>query len=286
MFKAIVVGVGDVEAGRDALALAVMLRAPEDEVALLHVQAVIGRPAPDSGAVVSAAKRLTALDRLTQLADEFAIEAEVAYIEARSVRHGLHEFARQKNVDLLVVGASHRDELGRDFVGDDTKELLEDAPCAVAVAPAGYLARARPITRIGVVYDGSAGSDQALALTRTLGTERGAELSAFAGVSAPAYAHEPADIAGEWRQRAAAARQRLAALGGLEPDARSGDAVAELARYKRSVDLLVIGAHKGGPIDYLLRASVFQQLADDPATPLLVLSPPSVSHRRVRSRRG
>jgi nucleotide-binding universal stress UspA family protein len=286
MFKTIVVGVRDVEAGRDAVALAARLRAPEDAVALLHVQVVTGRPAPDSGAVVGAAKRLTALDRLTQLADEFAIGAEVACTEARSVRHGLHEFARRQNADLLVVRASHLDELGRDFIGDDTKDLLDDAPCTVAVAPAGYLARARPIARIGVAYDGSAGSSQALALARTLAAERGAELSAFEAVSAPAYAHDPADIAGEWGQPAAAARQRLAALGGLEPDARTGDAVDELARYERSVDLLVIGAHTYGPIDHLLRASVSQQLADDPAAPLLVLPPPSVSHRRARTRRG
>jgi nucleotide-binding universal stress UspA family protein len=214
------------------------------------------------------------------------IEAEVAYIEARSVRRGLHEFARQKNVDLLVVRASELDELGRDFIGDDTKDLLDDAPCAVAVAPAGYLARTRPIARIGVAYDGSAGSEQALALARTLAAERGAELSAFEAVSAPAYAHDPADVAGESGQRAASARQRLAALGGLEPDARSGDAVDELARYERSVDLLVIGPHRYGPIDHLLQASVSQRLADDPAAPLLVLPPPSVSHRRARSRRA
>ncbi len=283
MFKTIVVGVRDVHTGRDAIALAARLRAPEDAVALFHVQVVTGRPAPDSGAVVGAAKRLTALDRLTQLADEFMIAADVAYIEARSVRHGLHEFARRRNADLLIVRASHLDELGRDFIADDTKELLDDAPCAVAVAPVGYLARAQPITRVGVGYDGSAGSEQALAMARTLAAEHGAELSAFEAVSPPAYAHDLLDVAGEWGQSAADARQRLAALGGPEPDARTGDAVDELARYERSVDLLVIGAHKYRPIDHLLRASVSQQLADDPAAPLLVLPAPAVSPRRARA---
>jgi nucleotide-binding universal stress UspA family protein len=281
MFRTIVVGVRDVEAGRDAIALAARLRAPEDAVALLHVEVVTGRPAPDSGAVVGATKRLTSLDRLTQLADEFAIEAEVAYIEAPSVRHGLHEFVRSRNADQLVVRASHLDELGRDFVGDDTKAVLEDAPCAVAVAPAGYFARARPITRIGVAYDGSAGSEQALALARKLAAERGAELSAFEAVSAPPYAHDPTNISREWGQRAAAARQRIAGLGGLEPDARTGDPVEELGRYERSVDLLVIGAHKYGPIDQLLGGSTSQQLADDPSVPLLVLPVPSVADRRA-----
>ena len=281
MFRAIVVGVGDVQAGRDAIALAARLRAPEDAVVLLHVEVVTGRPAPYSGAVVGAAKRLTSLDRLTRLADEFAIEAEVAYIEAPSVRRGLHGFVCRRNADLLVVGASHLDELGRDFIGDDTKAVLEDAPCAVAVAPAGYFARARAMTRIGVAYDGSAGSEQALALARTLAAERGAELSAFEAVSTLPYPHDPTNVSGEWGQRAAAARQRIAALGGLEPDVRTGDPVEELGRYERSVDLLVMGAHKYGPINQLLGGSTSQQLADDPSVPLLVLRVPSVADRRA-----
>ena len=50
MFRTVVVGVRDVQAGRDAIALAATLRALEDAVALLHIQVVTGRPAPDSGA--------------------------------------------------------------------------------------------------------------------------------------------------------------------------------------------------------------------------------------------
>lgn len=286
MFRNIVVGVRDVQAGRDAIALAARLRAPEDAVTLLHVDVVTGRPAPDSGGVVGAAKRLTSLDRLTRLADEFAIEAEVAYIEAPSVRHALHEFVRRRNGDLLVVRASHLDELGRDFVGDDTKAVLGDAPCPVAVASAGYFTRARAMTRIGVAYDGSAGSEQALALARTLAAERGDELSAFKAVSAQFHADDPANVTGEWGQPAAAARQRMAALGGLEPEARTGDPLEELGRYERSVDLLVIGAHKYGPIDHLL-GSLSQQLAEDPSVPLLVLPMRSVADRRAPAiRRG
>jgi nucleotide-binding universal stress UspA family protein len=230
MFRNIVIGIREVQAGRDAIALARTVSVAADAVTLLHVQVVTGRPAPDSGAVVGAAKRLTALDRLKQLAVEFAIDGEVSCVEARSVRDGLHEFARSHSADLLVVSASHLDELGRDFIGDDAKAVLENAPCAVAIAPAGYCARARALTRIGVAYDGSAGSEQALTLARTLATERGAALSAFEAVSAPLYAHDPANVAGEWGQRAAAARQRIAALGGLEPDARTGDPVEELDR--------------------------------------------------------
>ena len=283
MFRNTVVGVSDDRAGRDAIALARTLRGGENEVTLLHVQLVVGRPAPDSGAVMNAAKRRTTLERLTRLADECAISARVSCIEAGSVRDGLHAFARCHNADLLVVSASHLDELGRDFIGDDTNAVLDDAPCAIAVAPAGYLARAKPITKIGVAYNGSGASEQALALARTLAAERGAELSAFEAVGAPMYAHDPANVAGESGRRAAAARQRVAALGGVEPEARTGDTVEELARYGRSVDLLVIGAHESRPIDRFLGESISQQLADNPAVPLLVLPRPSVAHPQART---
>ena len=109
MFRNTVVGVSDDRAGRDAIALARTLRGGENEVTLLHVQLVVGRPAPDSGAVMNAAKRRTTLERLTRLADECTINARVACIEAGSVRDGLHEFARRHNADLLVVSASHLD---------------------------------------------------------------------------------------------------------------------------------------------------------------------------------
>jgi hypothetical protein len=36
---------------------------------------------------------------------------------------------------LVVIVASHEDEIYRDLVGDDARELLDNPPCEVAVAP-------------------------------------------------------------------------------------------------------------------------------------------------------
>jgi nucleotide-binding universal stress UspA family protein len=272
MFENVVVGVRDYEAGRDALALARELGSPVAALTLVHVHVIASKPASDSGAFGDAAKRRIALRRLTALADELGVDGQVACVEARSARRGLHQFASDRDADVLVVSASHRDELGRDFIGDDAKAVLEDAPCTVAVAPAGYSARAAEIRRIGVAYDGSPESEQALALGRRLAARRGADLSAFQAVGATMNIRDPWNLRGEFDEPVEEARQRIAAVGGPETEIRFGDAIEELTAYGQSVDLLVIGSHKYRPMDRLLEQTTSQQLADRPSSPLLVLA--------------
>lgn len=68
------------------------------------------------------------------------------------------------------------------------------------------------------------------------------------------------------------ARRRIVALDGVHADASFDDVVDDLRPYGRSVDLLVIGSHKYGPIDRVLEESISQLLADEPCSPLLVLA--------------
>ncbi|MGB0098522.1 MAG: hypothetical protein WBP81_39025 [Solirubrobacteraceae bacterium] len=88
----------------------------------------------------------------------------------------------------------------------------------------------------------------------------------------PSYAGDPANIAGEGRKSFEEARRRIAALGGVYADASFDDVVDDLRRYGQSVDLLVIGSHKYGPIDRVLEESISQLLADEPSSALLVLA--------------
>lgn len=78
-----------------------------------------------------------------------------------------------------MVGTTKQDDLGRVFAGDDTVEVLSDAP--VAVAPAGWSAPTTTLQRVGVGYDESAGSERALAVARTLASERGARHGGTSG---------------------------------------------------------------------------------------------------------
>lgn len=147
MFDNVVVAVDDYEAGRDAIELAKILVSGDGDLALIYVEVAQPKPAPDSGAVRDAAVQRFALERLRALAEEANVVAQVSCIEARSVRRGLHEFVASRDRDLLVIGASRRDKVGRILLGDDAREVLEDAPCAVAVAPAGYSARTPSVPR-------------------------------------------------------------------------------------------------------------------------------------------
>jgi nucleotide-binding universal stress UspA family protein len=270
MFDNVVVGVDDYRAGLDALALADQLASTEGRVLLVYVQVVMLAPARDSDPGWQVAERRRALARLGALREDARVDAELLAVQAGSVAAGLHE-AVSRHGDVLAIGASQRDEYERTFVGDDTREVLKGSPRVVAVAPVGYATRAQGLGKVGVAYDGSPGSERALALAKTLARERHAGLSAFEAVPEPINVHDPHDVEGEVEEGVAAARERVAQLGNLEPHAGSGEAAEELARYAASVDLLVLGPHERRPIDRLIGGSTAQRVADSAPCPLLVL---------------
>ena len=160
------------------------------------------------------------------------------------------------------------------LIGDDTRAALNGAPCAIAIAPANYSRQPVAMREIGVAYDGSPESEHAIAVARELAAECGAKLSAFEAVSLPSYAFlggpMPVDDAPE--SLVDDARERIAALGGVEPHAAYGMPVEELAVYSASLDLLVVGSRGYGPIGRLIHGSTSQQLARSARCPLLVLT--------------
>ena len=164
---------------------------------------------------------------------------------ASSVGRGLHEIAEVVDADLLVVGSSRRGLLGRVRLADDTRAALNGARCAVAVAPAGYRTEPPSLMReIGVGYDGSPESEQALALARALAHETAAKLSAFRVVAVPGYVfHGRTAVDGTLiKDLVDEARAQIAAIDGVEPHAAYGDVAEELALYSASLDLLVLGS--------------------------------------------
>lgn len=271
MFDNVIVGVDGPEGGRDALVLAAQLASPCAQVTLAHVEVVPRQPWPPSGAVTEAAHTLRALERLELLREEAHVDARLLCVEAGSIATGLHELVARHDGDVLVIGASRRDDYERTFVGDDMRAVLEHAPCPVAIAPRGHVSRAPALRKIGAAYDGSAESEQALAIARVLAREHCAELSAFQAVPEP-YVHSLVNPQPEIEAGLADARKRIAELGDVEPHVASSDDAAEaLARYGASVDLLVVGSHRYRPVDHLLSGSTAQRLADDAPCPLLVL---------------
>ena len=283
MFKNVIVGVDDGDGGRDAIALAKMLAAGDTKLTLAQVY--------QGDSPVSRATRPDyeewQHERIRELLEQRradnGVDAELRWYGSPSVGRGLHELAELAGADLLVIGSSRRGLLGRTFIGDDTRSALNGAPCAVAIAPAGYCREPTVMREVGVGYDGSAESEGALALARIVAGEHQAKLSAFQAISTPAY-HTPACLymgyldtpapvdAKSIRGEVARACDRIAGLGDVESHAAYGDPVEELTLYSASLGLLVIGSCGYGPLGRLVYGGVAQRLARTARCPLLVLT--------------
>jgi nucleotide-binding universal stress UspA family protein len=272
MFENVIVGVKDRVAGRDALELARRLVSPEGTLLLVNVHDTVLWPFPVSDPQWQERERRRALEQLGPLRAEAGVDAQLLSVQALTVAAGLHEVARERG-DLLAIGASRGDEFDRALVSDDARALLEDAPCAIAVAPVGYAADAPALRKIGVAFDGSHGSEEALAAGRTLAGRLGAELSAFAVVPEPLRIQHPLDMDREIADLVAEARKQLAELPDVRADAGYGDAAEELARYGASVDLLILGPHEQRWADRLWGGSTAQRVSTGASCPVLVLGP-------------
>jgi nucleotide-binding universal stress UspA family protein len=272
MFSNVVVGVDEHQGGSDAIALAKNLAARYADVRLAHIYAAA--PAGRSSALSDRDAYDRGRELLAAAREKAGIEARLTCVSGPSVGRGLHQVAELKRADLLVVGSSRRGLLGRVLLRDDTRAALNGAPCAVAIAPTGYSQQPAAMREIGVGYNGSAESEHALDLARMLAGEHGARLSAFEAVSLPAYLFTggPAPVEETIEDAVKDARQRVAALEGVEPHAAYGHPSEELALYSASLDLLVIGSRDYGPLGRLVHGSTSQELARSARCALLVLT--------------
>ena len=275
MFNNVLVGVDDDEGGRDAIALAKLLAAGGGELTLAQVYQGDSAVSRASSPAYEAAQHQRIRELLEKRRAEAGVEADLRWYGSPSVGRGLHELAELTGADLLVIGSSRRGLLGRALIGDDTRAALNGAPCAVAIAPAGYSSDPKLMREIGVGYDGSPEGDRALELARIVAAEHHTKLSAFQAVSIPAYVYldTPAPVDGESIQRRVdEARERIAGLAGVEAHSAYGDPVEELTLYSASLDLLVVGSRGYGPAGRLVYGGVAQRLARTARCPLLVLT--------------
>jgi nucleotide-binding universal stress UspA family protein len=274
MFKQIVVGVDEHEGGRDAIALARNVLARDGELTLAYVFAGDPHVYRSASAAYEASERERASELLERTRAETGVQAHLRWRGSPSVGRGLHELCEVIGADLLVVGSSRRGLLGRVLIGDDTRAALNGAPCAIAIAPAGYSHQPVAMREIGVGYDGSPESEHAVAVARKVAAQCGAKLSAFEAVSLPTYAFlgGPAPIDDAFEDLVDDARKRIEALDGVEPHAAYGLPAEELGVYSASLDLLVVGSRGYGPMGRLIHGSTSQQLAHTARCPLLVLT--------------
>jgi nucleotide-binding universal stress UspA family protein len=204
-----------------------------------------------------------------QLSEETAT-LTLAHVHAGG---GLHELC-EEGADLLVVGTSSRRHLGRALPGDDARGVLDHARCAVAIAPGGYSERPHDIRQIGIAYDGSPESDRAVCVAKDIAATRDGRLSALYTIWLPLYVYT--GPVGEHQAQIDAmmgyARERIEALGDVEPHVAAGVPAEGLTLYSDNLDLLVVGSRSYGPLGRMIHGSTAQNLARTAHCPLLVVS--------------
>ena len=274
MFKNVIVGIDGHQGGNDAVALARLLLGEGGRLTLAHVFPGESHPWRGSNASYALLEEEDAKALLERTRDVEGVEADLRYAGDVSAGKGLHVLAEEVGADLLIIGSSQDGLLHRVMVGDETRRALNGAPCAVAIAPAGYSAEPKVVREIGVGYDGSPESEQAVAEARQLAAHYGAKLSAFEAISVPTYVFHgrTAPDMTPLGDLVDQARQRIVELGGVEAHAAYGAPAEELALYSASLDLLVVGSRDYGPLGRLMHGSTSHQLARMARCPLLVLT--------------
>jgi nucleotide-binding universal stress UspA family protein len=280
MFRTIVVGSDGRERGRGAVSLAHVLAAASDaRLLLVGVQSLLPAPLPHRFA-----EEHEDLERaLRSLRDELAPEAIVRVKARLSPAHALRDVAESESADLVVVGSRHRRRLQHILDGDHALQVLHGAPCAVAVAPDPIAPRGQ-LEQIGVGLDATPESDRALAIARELAQRTGASLRLYVVVdeAVPVWAGfapvgAPPEALRELTDRRTAAAQELLAERleacrdvPAEGIVLVGSPVGELVLASESLDLLVLGSRRWGPVRRLALGSTSERVIRHAACSVLV----------------
>jgi nucleotide-binding universal stress UspA family protein len=255
----IVVGVDRRAGGRDALALAELLtQVFAGELVAVYAYPFDRTVALDEAEAVEAGlhdELLAELDEELRRAD---VPARPVVVSDGSAAHALQTISEHGRADLIVVGAPHRAGADRVLGGDVAAATLHAAPCAVAVAPAGFATRERALRSVGVGFDGSPESREALRLAGRVARGAGAALRVVSVASAAST------------EREAAARAEGSTL-----ELLAGRPAAALARVSRDLDLLVVGSRAHGPVRRLVLGSTSTRLVREARCPLLVVPRPA-----------
>ncbi len=166
--------------------------------------------------------------------------------------------ARRTRARLLVVGSSPSAEQGRIAIGGRTRQLLQHAGCPLAVATRGLHERGGPALRtIGVGFDGGPEATAALELAGELAARGGRKAARAQRGGGPAARRFEYAAPLEWEslieERRGVMEERLASAAGgigcaVQTEVLIGSPAADIAGLSESVDLLVVGSRRWGPI--------------------------------------
>ncbi len=205
-----------------------------------------------------------------------------------SAPRALHALAEAEDIDLLVLGSSHRGRVGRALLGGTAERVAQGSPCAVAVAPRGFTPKDE-LREVGIAYDAGAESRAALrwAADLTIAVDgRLRILTVAEPLNTGLYPSAEVMLREDMQASLVAARQRVLDEAVAEAPARAkargemlhGSPTKTLAAAAEDLDLLVLGSREYGPLGAVLLGGVSHGLLRDAPCPVVVL-PRSVSAR-------
>lgn len=273
MFENVLIGVDGRQGGRDAVALARQIAAPGAKLTLANVYG--GRTIGGLASAIAVPFELEAGEQvLARTLRETKLDARTELVFGESVGRGLHELAERLDADLLVVGSTRRALLGRVLLRDDARGALNGAPCAVAVASRAYAQAPKPLLRLGIGYNGTPESAQALAAAHVLAERYGSTIEALWVIALPRVQEEtpvPDDFDEAIKALENQFAARLAELDGVHGRVTYGGPREELAQFAKGLDLLIVGSRGYGPLGRLLHGSVSGYLLGHSSCSVLVL---------------
>ncbi len=196
----------------------------------------------------------------------------------------ISELAEELSAQLVVIGSTHRGQIGRVLTGSVADRLLSGGSTPVAVAPRGYASAEHRIERIGVGFDGRAEAKAALGFAAGLAAALPASISLFA-VLAPPPVWSAETITGPLGFQDAVRKDLELALDDgsesieeieTETALLEGDPASRLAEQSERLDLLVVGSRGYGPLGRTLLGDVASPLTRTAGCPVIVV--PRVRH--------
>jgi len=290
MYRKIIVGYDGSDQAEDAVALGRRLSsATNAELTVAQVFAygpfwtLEGKAGPSSPLPKDLIREYEsdAVERLHEVAARVHAQAEA--FPSTSAPRGLQQLAEERAADLIVVGSSHRGQIGQVLPGSVGFRLLHGAPCAVAVATRGF--RERPeseLTSIAIGFDGSPEAEIALRGAIELAESCGASLEVVTVAEPPPVVYgkgagatqgvpelmETIEMLARERFEYAlsVAPSDLATEGSL----LTGEAEAGLREAAEDADLLVLGSRGYGPVRSVLLGSVSMETLRSASCPVVV----------------
>jgi nucleotide-binding universal stress UspA family protein len=285
MFSDLIIGFDGSASARDALAFARRLALATGA----HPTVLYVRPYTALSAKITVGARdLTWSAEVECVLDEArALMADVtgatfAGVAETSVARALHRAAEDTDAALIVLGATHRSRIGRVVPGPTANAVIHAAPCAVAIAPAGYADRAvhRPFGLIVAALDGGDETERVARIAGRIARRADAALRLVtvvrytSGQYAGRLGYGPRMI-DAMRDASTDTLDRATAAAGpdLDVERRVAEGVVadEVTRESDGADLLVIGSRAYGPLRRLALESQTGRILHAATSPVLVV---------------